>query len=421
MKKRFNSRKSAENSPRSSVSSSDGSTSSAVNGEGRLVSLIAETDAEWVSRPIGVFGAVAGFASQLSVGADLTRISMPAIFFHPYSQLELLSYRTLRYLSLLKQAASLDHPQQRMVSVVSWYLSIAGADNFNKKGFNPVLGETHVAGVRDKSVEYVSEQVSHHPPVTAYRMSCNDVDISLLGNAGFKVSFGGNSAGSVSAGFVRITVGDEVYVVDKPIPDFHLHNVIMPGPKRFQWTGRANIVCEATGLRTSLRFFEKTEGGGWISSGTVTNHYDGFVEHKGKEVVRVEGQCGGTPSFSRTDHALSDAELLQVAVAGDEEALEYADAEGARDTESILVWKDVRDAIVVDDMSAAGAAKSVVEERMRAERRERKAAHSTHEPSCFVFVPKSGKAADFHDGDTVEKDVSTTKIRSLETGEWKAR
>jgi hypothetical protein len=46
----------------------------------------------------------------------------------------------------------------------------------NTKPFNPLLGETFE--YEEKDVKYISEQVSHHPPITAFYFE---------GKAGFKV------------------------------------------------------------------------------------------------------------------------------------------------------------------------------------------------------------------------------------------
>ena len=38
-------------------------------------------------------------------------------------------------------------------------------EKMSKKPFNPLLGETYE--LVNKNIEFISEQVSHHPPITA--------------------------------------------------------------------------------------------------------------------------------------------------------------------------------------------------------------------------------------------------------------
>jgi hypothetical protein len=42
------------------------------------------TGTEWETRKISLFGVAKSFVSQLSVGQDLTKVSLPAIFLNPY-------------------------------------------------------------------------------------------------------------------------------------------------------------------------------------------------------------------------------------------------------------------------------------------------------------------------------------------------
>lgn len=68
-----------------------------------------------------------------------------------------------------------DDPFTRMTSILKWYLSgFYKKPKGLKKPYNPVLGETfrcqwlHPNGSK---TFYIAEQVSHHPPVSAFYVS----------------------------------------------------------------------------------------------------------------------------------------------------------------------------------------------------------------------------------------------------------
>lgn len=56
---------------------------------------------EWEHRKITIFGTLASFISQLSIGDDLTKISLPSALLFPYSALELGGSRGLSYIDIL--------------------------------------------------------------------------------------------------------------------------------------------------------------------------------------------------------------------------------------------------------------------------------------------------------------------------------
>ena len=55
----------------------------------------AAQDGEWKYRKISIMGAVKSFISQLSLGQELTKVSLPAEFLYPYSMLEIIGYHYL--------------------------------------------------------------------------------------------------------------------------------------------------------------------------------------------------------------------------------------------------------------------------------------------------------------------------------------
>ncbi|KAL8587462.1 hypothetical protein ACOMHN_062195 [Nucella lapillus] len=103
-----------------------------------------------------------------NIGKDLTKISMPVTLNEPLSMLQRLC-EELEYSELLDKAAEYDDPFERMIYMAAFAVS-SYASSYHREGhkpFNPLLGETYECIREDKGWRFVSEQVSHHPPISA--------------------------------------------------------------------------------------------------------------------------------------------------------------------------------------------------------------------------------------------------------------
>ncbi|KAM8795156.1 LOW QUALITY PROTEIN: oxysterol-binding protein-related protein 7 [Eudromia elegans] len=103
-----------------------------------------------------------------NVGKDLSRVSMPVQLNEPLNTLQRLC-EELEYSALLDRASRCADPRERMVYVAAFAVS-AYASSYHRAGckpFNPVLGETYECVRPERGFRFVSEQVSHHPPVSA--------------------------------------------------------------------------------------------------------------------------------------------------------------------------------------------------------------------------------------------------------------
>ena len=102
-----------------------------------------------------------------NIGKDLSKISMPVTLNEPLSTLQRLC-EELEYSELVDKAAAASTALDRMVWVAAFAISAYGSTNTraSHKPFNPLLGETYECVREDKGFRYISEQVSHHPPVS---------------------------------------------------------------------------------------------------------------------------------------------------------------------------------------------------------------------------------------------------------------
>uniref|UniRef100_A0A8C0G701 Oxysterol-binding protein n=1 Tax=Chelonoidis abingdonii TaxID=106734 RepID=A0A8C0G701_CHEAB len=103
-----------------------------------------------------------------NVGKDLSKVSMPVQLNEPLNMLQRLC-EELEYSILLDAASRCADPCERLVCVAAFAVSAYASTYYRagSKPFNPVLGETYECVRPDKGFRFISEQVCHHPPVSA--------------------------------------------------------------------------------------------------------------------------------------------------------------------------------------------------------------------------------------------------------------
>ncbi|VDB97082.1 unnamed protein product [Peniophora sp. CBMAI 1063] len=102
-----------------------------------------------------------------SIGKDLTKISFPVFFNEPTSMLQRMA-EDMEFSECLDAAAQEQDPLRRIAFVAAFAMSnYSSTIGRIAKPFNPMLSETFEYVSHDKEYRYVSEQVSHHPPISA--------------------------------------------------------------------------------------------------------------------------------------------------------------------------------------------------------------------------------------------------------------
>ena len=102
------------------------------------------------------------------VGKDISKISLPVSFNEPSSMLQRVT-EDLEYSELLDQAATFEDSTLRLLYVAVFSLTpYSSTIRRVAKPFNPLLGETFEYTRPDKNYRFLSEQVSHHPVISAF-------------------------------------------------------------------------------------------------------------------------------------------------------------------------------------------------------------------------------------------------------------
>ncbi|XP_054899014.1 oxysterol-binding protein-related protein 7 isoform X2 [Poeciliopsis prolifica] len=140
-----------------------------------------------------------------NIGKDLARVSMPAALNEPVNLLQRLC-EELEYCELLDTASNTPDPYQRMIYIAAFAISGYSTATFRNryKPFNPVLGETFECIRDDRGFRFISEQVCHHPPISACHAESEN--FTFWQDQRWKNKFWGKSLEIVPTGMVNVTL-----------------------------------------------------------------------------------------------------------------------------------------------------------------------------------------------------------------------
>uniref|UniRef100_A0A672MIF8 Oxysterol-binding protein n=1 Tax=Sinocyclocheilus grahami TaxID=75366 RepID=A0A672MIF8_SINGR len=320
---------------------------------------------------------------QLRPGMDLSKVVLPTFILEPRSFLDKLS-DYYYHADLLSQAVMEESPYCRMKQVLRWYLSgFYKKPKGLKKPYNPILGEMFrccwLHPQTDSCTFYIAEQVSHHPPVSAFYISNRKDGFCISGSILAKSKFYGNSLSAILDGKARLLflTRDEEYIITMPYA--HCKGILY-GTMTLELGGKITIECEKTQCYTELEFKLKPFLGsscnvnqisGKIRIGedvlaTVDGHWDSKVHLTEKRTGQQEVLWNPGPDIRR------QRLKRQVVQVDQQEAFE-----------SERLWQHVTRAIMDKDQMRATQEKFVLEEAQRQEVRER--AERLWNPRLFTF------------------------------------
>ncbi|XP_038607488.1 oxysterol-binding protein-related protein 6 isoform X4 [Tachyglossus aculeatus] len=231
-----------------------------------------------------------------NIGKDLSKVSMPVELNEPLNTLQHLC-EEVEYSELLDKASETDDAYERMVLIAAFAVSGYCSTYFRagSKPFNPVLGETYECIREDKGFRFFSEQVSHHPPISACH--CESKNFVFWQDIRWKNKFWGKSMEILPVGTLNVMLpkyGD-YYVWNKVTTC--IHN-ILSGRRWIEHYGEITIrntkssvcICKLTFVKVNY----------WNSN---VNEVQGVVmDQEGKAVHRLFGKwheglfCGVAPS-----------------------------------------------------------------------------------------------------------------------------
>ncbi|XP_064169870.1 oxysterol-binding protein-related protein 5-like [Anguilla rostrata] len=272
----------------------------------------------------------------------------------------------------LSEAVLEENPYFRMKQVLRWYLSgFYKKPKGLKKPYNPILGETFrccwLHPQTDSCTFYIAEQVSHHPPISAFYV-CNRKDgFCIHGSILAKSKFYGNSLSAILDGKARLVFlsRDEEYVITMPYA--HCKGILY-GTMSLELGGKVTIDCEKTKYVAELEFKLKP----FLGSASSVNQISGKIRVGEDVLATMDGHWDGEVFLheKKTGHQ----EVLwnpspEVRKQRLKRRVVLLDQQG--EFESERLWSHVTSAIEFRDQEKATQEKFVLEEAQRREARER--------------------------------------------------
>uniref|UniRef100_A0A3Q0T6H2 Oxysterol-binding protein n=1 Tax=Amphilophus citrinellus TaxID=61819 RepID=A0A3Q0T6H2_AMPCI len=309
-------------------------------------------------------GLIWSLLKQLRPGMDLSKVVLPTFILEPRSFLDKLS-------DYYYHADLLSTAYGRIKQVLRWYLSgFYKKPKGLKKPYNPILGETFrccwLNPQTNSCTFYIAEQVSHHPPISAFYI-CNRKDgFSISGSILAKSKFY-NSLSAILDGKARLLFlsRDEEYVITMP----YAHCKILYGTMTLELGGKVTIECEKTKCLAELEFKLKPFLGGSCS----VNQISGKILVGEEVLATVDGHWQDSEVFIHEKHS-GQQEILwnpspEIRSSRLKRQVVQLDQQG--EFESERLWQRVTSAIMDRDQVRATQEKFVLEEAQRREARER--------------------------------------------------
>ncbi|EGY16692.1 kes1 [Verticillium dahliae VdLs.17] len=211
--------------------------------------------------------------SIASFNGDLSSLTAPPFIVSSTSLTEFSSY-WCEHPSLFAAPAKEADPAKRALLVLKWFVSTlkqqyaSRSEQYGneKKPLNPFLGELFLGKWEDAvgTTELISEQVSHHPPATAYSINNLATGVHLEGYNAQKATFK-STINIKQIGHAVLTVpipGDadkktETYLIT--LPSLHIEGLLFGSP--FIELDGSSFITSSSGFTAKIDY----SGKGWLS------------------------------------------------------------------------------------------------------------------------------------------------------------
>ncbi|GAA6046928.1 hypothetical protein JCM3770_003434 [Rhodotorula araucariae] len=222
-----------------------------------------------------------------NVGKDLSTISFPVTMNEPLSALQRLA-EELEYSELLDHAAQATDPTERLTLVAVWAISGTSGNKFrsSRKPFNPLLGETYECIRPEKGFQFVSEKVSHHPPVLAFAGDAPERGWHVFGHIAPSQKFWGRSMEVFVHGeySVRFADNNEVFTIRKP--SSFVRNLVA-GTKYLEVVGDLVVTTSRSAAQATVAFKEGSTWGGLSGRNKIEGK---VIDANGSVAVELVGR-----------------------------------------------------------------------------------------------------------------------------------
>lgn len=344
--------------------------------------------------------------SIASFSGDLSAMTAPSFILSPVSLTEYPSYWG-EHPDLFAACAQGNDDIERMVNVLRWFIGTLKGQytsrntsmGSEKKPINPILGELFLGkwsdGTQKKNIGETTltvEQVSHHPPITAYHIQNAKAGVTLEGHSGQKTSFSGRSIQVKQVGHAVLRVAnssgsEDLFLVT--LPNLVIEGLWYGAPY-LELSGSSHIIS-STGYVATINYTGKGYFSGKSHSYKATISP---VSQQQSALYSVEGEWAGKSSFKGKAPDGSSNSTFWDSGTGRKE-VEVAPIEEQGPIESRKVWKTVAEGIKKQDYDTASRDKTRIENEQREKRKQETNKAQPHQLEHFVHVDDD-KECEYH-------------------------
>jgi hypothetical protein len=339
--------------------------------------------------------------SIASFNGDLSSLTAPPFILSSQSLTEFSSYWATHPTLLVAPAHEKD-PAKRSLLVLKWFLSTlkhqyaSRSEQFGneKKPLNPFLGELFLGTWSDEAgnTSLVSEQVSHHPPATAYCIRNDKTGVQLEGYNAQKATFKSTIiVKQIGHAVLTVPVGTgenaqtERYLIT--LPSLHIEGLIFGAP--FVELDGSTFITSSSGYTTKIDY----SGKGWLSGKKNSVTASIYPTKKEKDVLfNVTGQWNKELNFYKGPAKSNSSSTLVTtynAAETSQTELEVAPVEKQHPLESRRAWAKVAEVIQTGDLDAVSIEKGKIEQAQRDMRAKERAENRAWERRYFNSVKDS--------------------------------
>jgi len=320
---------------------------------------------------------------------DLSSMTAPPFILSPISLTEFPAYwceHPLVFASISQGTT----PLERMERVLRWFICTLKGQyttrnekmGSEKKPLNPVLGELFygfwpdIAGRGETRL--VVEQVSHHPPITAYYIENKTAGVALQGHSGQKTNFSGTAINVKQSGHALLTVHPQNGPVERyliTLPKLSIQGVIWGSP--YVELVDSSAIQSSTGYTATIEY----KGKGYFSGKAHSFKATLSETHSGKHIQTYEGQWTGV---SHVVGGKFPTVFLDTSAPKEEVTVKPVDEQG--EWESRRLWAKVAQGIRTGNYDEAAKEKTRIENEQRQRRKDETASGTGWELVHFTHV-----------------------------------
>lgn len=287
--------------------------------------------------------------SIASYNGDLASLTAPPFILSSVSLTEYSKFWGENTSDFVAPALEAD-PEQRFLKVLRWFIGTLKEQycsrneklGSEKKPLNPFLGEVFTGYWDDEKAGrtiLVSEQVSHHPPVTGYAIWNDQNKIELQGYNGIKASLSTSAISVRQFGHAVLSLngvdGGEKYLIT--LPGLHIEGILFGSPY-VELEGKSYIQS-STGYKATIDY----SGKGYFSG--KKNTFKAKISHADTPsdvIYSIHGQWSGVSKVKDSkgkETVFLDSKNIAV------NTLKVKDISAQNELESRRAWAAVADAI----------------------------------------------------------------------------